>query len=239
MTSRTAARDARNIPALSIRQPWAWLILHAGKDVENRTWASRYRGPLLVHAGKRPDTEAYLAAFDAKKHGTTPPDWLKPCVETLNQLTWPRDPAPTGAFVGVVDLVDVHHDTTCHSCNLARPCTDRVCSPWAECLLGSNWHRRLVNPRPLIEPIPYRGQLGLFHPPTEATNRINAQIGGIVTEASSPLTRWRESDLPADQGARLGNRSDCRSAFGRTWEQGTHRSRPRLDRIDNEGKQGH
>jgi len=38
--------------ALSIRQPWAWAILHAGKDVENRTWQTFYRGPLLVHAPK-------------------------------------------------------------------------------------------------------------------------------------------------------------------------------------------
>lgn len=30
--------------ALSIRQPWAWAILHAGKDVENRDWPGRYPG---------------------------------------------------------------------------------------------------------------------------------------------------------------------------------------------------
>ena len=29
--------------ALSIRQPWAWLILHAGKDIENRDWKPRIR----------------------------------------------------------------------------------------------------------------------------------------------------------------------------------------------------
>jgi ASCH domain len=38
--------------ALSIRQPWAWLILHAGKDIENRTWPTRFRGPVLIHASK-------------------------------------------------------------------------------------------------------------------------------------------------------------------------------------------
>ena len=38
--------------ALSIRQPWAWLILHAGKDIENRCWATKFRGRVLVHAGK-------------------------------------------------------------------------------------------------------------------------------------------------------------------------------------------
>ena len=41
-----------NLPALSIRQPWAHLILHCGKDVENRTWATTFRGRVLIHASK-------------------------------------------------------------------------------------------------------------------------------------------------------------------------------------------
>jgi hypothetical protein len=36
---------------LSIRQPWAWLICNRGKNVENRSWMTDYRGPLLIHAG--------------------------------------------------------------------------------------------------------------------------------------------------------------------------------------------
>jgi hypothetical protein len=38
--------------ALSIRQPWAWLITHGHKPVENRTWETFYRGPVLIHASK-------------------------------------------------------------------------------------------------------------------------------------------------------------------------------------------
>lgn len=38
--------------ALSILQPWAWLIVQGHKDIENRTWYSGYTGPFLVHAGK-------------------------------------------------------------------------------------------------------------------------------------------------------------------------------------------
>ena len=41
--------------ALSIRQPWAWLIVHGYKDVENRTWSTKFRGRVQVHAGKFPD----------------------------------------------------------------------------------------------------------------------------------------------------------------------------------------
>jgi len=36
--------------ALSIRQPWAYAILHLGKDIENRPWRTNFRGPLLIHA---------------------------------------------------------------------------------------------------------------------------------------------------------------------------------------------
>jgi hypothetical protein len=38
--------------ALSIRNPWAAAIIHLGKDVENRTWMTTYRGPVLIHTGK-------------------------------------------------------------------------------------------------------------------------------------------------------------------------------------------
>jgi hypothetical protein len=38
--------------ALSVRQPWAWLICHGGKGIENRTWPTRFRGRFLVHAAK-------------------------------------------------------------------------------------------------------------------------------------------------------------------------------------------
>jgi hypothetical protein len=47
------------VKALSIRQPWVWAIVHAGKDIENRTWWTPYRGPVLIHA-------ANAAAQDAR-----------------------------------------------------------------------------------------------------------------------------------------------------------------------------
>ncbi len=38
--------------ALSIRQPWSWLIVNGFKPVENRTWSTAYRGELAIHAGR-------------------------------------------------------------------------------------------------------------------------------------------------------------------------------------------
>ncbi len=42
---------------LSVRQPWAWLLVQGIKTVENRTWRTNYRGPLLIHAGGRLDLD--------------------------------------------------------------------------------------------------------------------------------------------------------------------------------------
>ena len=44
--------------ALSIKQPWAELILQGRKTIEIRSWNTRYRGYFLIHASKKPDTEA-------------------------------------------------------------------------------------------------------------------------------------------------------------------------------------
>lgn len=50
--------------ALSIRQPWAWLILNAGKDIENREWPTRFRGRVLIHTGKGMTSDEYDDAMD-------------------------------------------------------------------------------------------------------------------------------------------------------------------------------
>jgi hypothetical protein len=43
--------------AISIKQPWAWLIVHGFKDIENRDWWTRFRGRVLVHTGKTIDED--------------------------------------------------------------------------------------------------------------------------------------------------------------------------------------
>lgn len=72
--------------ALSIQQPWAWAILHAGKDVENRTWSTRFRGRVLIHAGKRLDREGL--------------DML------VDEMGYPDVDMWFGGIVGAVDIVD-------------------------------------------------------------------------------------------------------------------------------------
>lgn len=49
---------SQTIKCLSVWQPWAWLIVNGHKNVENRGWWTRYRGPLLIHASKKMDLDA-------------------------------------------------------------------------------------------------------------------------------------------------------------------------------------
>lgn len=44
--------------ALTIKQPFASLILEGLKEYEFRTWKTKYRGPILIHAGKGVDRKA-------------------------------------------------------------------------------------------------------------------------------------------------------------------------------------
>lgn len=74
--------------ALSIRQPWAWLIANGHKDVENRTWRTSYRGPVLIHTGQRIDEDAEFARYLAGEIGVTIPDEL-----------------PMGGIVGMARMV--------------------------------------------------------------------------------------------------------------------------------------
>ena len=42
---------------LSLKQPWAELILQGKKKIEIRKWNTKFRGPFLIHASKNPDKE--------------------------------------------------------------------------------------------------------------------------------------------------------------------------------------
>jgi len=43
-----------SMKALSIRQPWLHAILTEGKDIENRTWQTKHRGWIALHASGKP-----------------------------------------------------------------------------------------------------------------------------------------------------------------------------------------
>jgi hypothetical protein len=153
---------------LTVQQPWAWAIVHGGKDVENRTQAWGYRGPLAIHAGARVSdrgmrSELMHEAWE--NHGVGDP----------------LEAVKLGSVIGVVDLVDVHTATTCMDVIDGEWAT---CSPWAELQYvehGGKTRRDIVhlvleNPRPLVTPIPAKGRLGLWTPDAELLAAIREQV---------------------------------------------------------------
>ena len=58
-----------------IRQPWAWLIVNGYKDIENRSWETRYRGTLLIQASARRPSAREMNDFSlyARKRGVKLP----------------------------------------------------------------------------------------------------------------------------------------------------------------------
>lgn len=87
--------------ALAIMQPWAWLIANGHKDVENRSWRTRYRGPVLIHASKKIDREA----SDALLNGLHPVTG-EPCDAALEYiLSAKAGKIEVGGVVGVVEIV--------------------------------------------------------------------------------------------------------------------------------------
>jgi hypothetical protein len=51
-------RRSRAVPALTYQQPWGWAVVRGWKPVENRTWQTAIRGPVLVHQGKSFDEDS-------------------------------------------------------------------------------------------------------------------------------------------------------------------------------------
>ena len=78
--------------ALSIRQPWAWLIAEGHKRIENRTWTTRFRGRIYIHASGRFDSDAFIWLMDK---GLAPTEDF----EAYRNL-------PRGGLIGEVDIVD-------------------------------------------------------------------------------------------------------------------------------------
>jgi hypothetical protein len=127
--------------ALTVKQPWAWAIIHGDKDVENRSRPTKHRGQLYIHAGL---------------------GWAAEGDEALAELGDPEIPlgydyagalAARGMVIGTVDVI---------GCHPAEECADgigRHCSEWA---MPGHFHWILANARPLACPFPETGRLGLW-----------------------------------------------------------------------------
>lgn len=147
--------------ALSIRQPWAWLIVNGYKDIENRDWrigrkpgfGGAYRdreldfpARIYVHTGKSMDVGSWEEYI---RHRLTKAQW---------KLFRELEEFPLGAIVGEIDIV---------ACIEAA---DYPCSPW---FMGK-YGFVLYNPVAYKQPIPYPGRLGFFNVEIPSNNQCTA-----------------------------------------------------------------
>jgi hypothetical protein len=132
--------------AISIRSPWAWAILYAGKDIENRSWITHTRGTVAVHASKTMSRPFYEEArAEIKKLA---PRAKMPAYEAM----------PRSAIIGLVDVV---------------ACEPKTKSKWHD---RGQYGFVLANPRVLRRPIPCDGWLNFWEVPENIVRRIARQL---------------------------------------------------------------
>lgn len=136
--------------ALSVRQPWAWLIGKGWKDVENRSWATSYRGRLYIHASKSKDDMHGLVLADIEqkmvRHQLTINDVIGFASNFYDNMDF-------GAIIGEVDIIE---------CLFRHPeSKNSIYSVWHE---PGKYGFYLANAVLYQVPIPCKGSQGLFNP---------------------------------------------------------------------------
>lgn len=128
--------------AITVRQPWAWAIIYAGKDIENRSWRTNLRGKIAIHAGA----------------GMTRAEYEEGCKSILRRNPKLKIPAyedmVRSAIIGTVEIVD---------------CVEKSQSTW---YAKGNKGFVLARPRKLPKPIPCKGALKLWDIPKSIETRI-------------------------------------------------------------------
>lgn len=128
--------------ALTICQPYAELIVRGTKRVENRTWPTSYRGPLLIHAGKSRE-------------------WLTddgPNLDPRENYGIPLEQMTFGAFIGSASMIDCvkYSDVLDGKYRDKYPWLtehEHASGPWCWVM------ERMVR---LANPVPWRGAQGLW-----------------------------------------------------------------------------
>lgn len=120
---------------LTIKQPWATLIMQKDKRFEFRSWRTKYRGELLIHAGKSVD---------------------KKSIERLKEYL--PEELPTGRILGKVTLVD------CIKCDeeFKNKCMQENKDIYAKSPFEETYAWQLENVQVFDQPIEAKGSLSLW-----------------------------------------------------------------------------
>ncbi len=142
---------------ISIRQPWASLIVTGVKDVENRTWSTRYRGPILIHASQRADS---IASDEMERRFDVGP---------------PPAPPLLGGIVGIAEIVD------CVQVHPSKWYAGEYVDRHGE--RKNHWALVLNNARTLPF-VPCKGQLGIRAAPPALLELLEVETLGVRERAN-------------------------------------------------------
>jgi len=123
---------------LSVQNPWAYWIMYYDKTVENRTWKTKHRGRILIHASTRWDNNAPIDPWRLKAPNASREE-IERLIEQCKQTS--------GYILGSVELYD---------CRLFADEADS----WAQPGL---WHWLLRDPDVWDKPLYAKGSLGLWN----------------------------------------------------------------------------
>lgn len=90
------------LPALSVRQPFASMLAFGDKHIEVRTWNTNYRGPMVIVSGKMPHG-GFATIVNGKNAETIPAADLLPSQPGREDSTI----FPYGKTLAILNLVDV------------------------------------------------------------------------------------------------------------------------------------
>jgi ASCH domain len=124
-----------NIKALTIKQPWASLIIRGGKDIENRDWNSNYRGIVAIHSSAKM-SESDMEDACGLMRGFIPRF-------SARMFRQDKYGFPTGVILGVVEMI-----------GCVRDCD----SPWFVGDFGFQFRNAVA----FSNPIPCKGSLGFW-----------------------------------------------------------------------------
>ena len=158
---------------LTLTQPWATLVAIGAKQIETRSWATTYRGPLLIHAAQGLGPGGRRAFYDLC-YSEAFREVLKPAMTGTREIagfTIPHidaDMLPRGAIIARCEVVEVYHipDHQPLTGFYADDSSRRWDLTSQERAFGDYTPGRyawlLSDVQALAVPIPAKGQLGLW-----------------------------------------------------------------------------
>lgn len=196
------------IPCISIRQPFLMAIVQGKKCIETRKWGTHYRGQMLLHSGKMWDGQTCKSDLIYALRS------VKGFVKRLDLPPRVVD-YPLGAVVGIAQLVKC---TTFSEEGWYRLQEEHQHDGYWD---AQRWGWKFEQIRRFVDPVPFRGQLGLMAVPEEL---VAAQIASAIAVPFTPMARpaspadpYRPSDMVARYGSLLAE-DECDDWFPRGYQ---------------------